>query len=42
MSAAVPVLEVEDAAIRFSVSSGWFGRRHIDAVKGVDLKLHSE
>ena len=35
MSAAVPVLEVEDAAIRFSVSSGWFGRRHIDAVKGV-------
>jgi peptide/nickel transport system ATP-binding protein len=37
-----PVLEVEDAAIRFTVSAGWFARRHIDAVDGVDLKLYPE
>jgi peptide/nickel transport system ATP-binding protein len=42
VSAGVPVLEVANAAIRFTVSDGWFGRRHIDAVDGVDLTLHAD
>src|SRR3954454_9391601 len=42
MSVAGPVIEIEGAAIRFTVNDGWFGRRHIDAVPGVDLQLYAE
>jgi peptide/nickel transport system ATP-binding protein len=37
-----PVVEVCGVSCRFTVNTGWFGRRHIDAVRGVDLELRSD